>query len=122
MLAVAIVLVDNPGVWIISGAVCLAAVVAFLASRTVGLPEIGDDVGDWTEPLGIPAVASEVLLVVLASAHVRRMLRVGRRDGWSGPAGFDSRSRPRPLGRALAQPARAHASRSFLAASCALQL
>jgi hypothetical protein len=73
VLAVGIVLVDNPGVWILSGAVCLAAVVAFLASRTVGLPQIGDDVGNWTEPLGIPAVASEVLMVVLAWAHVRRM-------------------------------------------------
>lgn len=72
VLAVAIVLVDNPGVWILSGAVCLAAVVAFLASRTVGLPQIGDDVGNWTEPLGIPAVAAELLMVALAWVHVRR--------------------------------------------------
>jgi hypothetical protein len=72
VLAVAILFVDNPGVWILSGAVCLAAVVAFLASRTVGLPQIGDDVGNWTEPLGIPAVASEALMVVLACAHLRR--------------------------------------------------
>src|SRR5215218_3584155 len=50
-LAVAILVVDTPGVWMLSGAVCLAAVVAFLASRTVGLPQIGDDVGNWTEPL-----------------------------------------------------------------------
>jgi hypothetical protein len=78
VLAVAILFVDNPGVWIISGAVCLAAVVAFLASRTIGLPQIGDDVGDWTEPLSIPAVASEVLMVVLACAHVRRMQQGSR--------------------------------------------
>ena len=72
VLAVAILLVDNPGVWVVSGAVCLAAVVGYLASRTVGLPQIGDDVGNWTEPLGIPAVASEVLMVVLACAHLVR--------------------------------------------------
>jgi hypothetical protein len=71
VLAVAILVVDRPGVWLLSGAVCLAAVVAFLASRTVGLPQIGDDVGNWTEPLGIPAVASEALMVVLAWAHLR---------------------------------------------------
>jgi hypothetical protein len=71
VLAVAIVLVDNPGVWVLSGAVCLAAVVGYLASRTVGLPQIGDDVGNWTEPLGIPAVASEALMVVLAWTHLR---------------------------------------------------
>ncbi len=74
-LAVAIVLVDNPGVWVLSAAVCLAAVVGFLASRTVGLPQIRDDVGNWTDPLGIPAVASEVLMVVLAWTHLRRTSR-----------------------------------------------
>jgi hypothetical protein len=78
VLAVAILFVDSAGVWIISGAVCLAAVVAFLASRTIGLPQIGDDVGNWTEePLGIPAVASEVLMVVLAWVHLRRTGRLG---------------------------------------------
>jgi hypothetical protein len=75
VLALAILFVDNPGLWIVSGAVCLGAVVAFLASRTVGLPQIRDDVGNWTEPLGIPAVASELLMVALACAHVRRMLQ-----------------------------------------------
>jgi hypothetical protein len=78
VLAVAILVVDNPGVWLLSGAVCLAAVVAFLASRTVGLPQIGDDVGNWTEPLGIPAVASEALMAVLAVVHVRRQRRTPR--------------------------------------------
>jgi hypothetical protein len=76
-LAVAILFVDNVGVWAISGAVCFAAVVAFLASRTVGLPQIGDDVGNWTEPLGIPAVASEVLMVALAWLHVRNSRSLG---------------------------------------------
>ena len=72
VLAVAILFVDSPGVWVVSGAVCLAAVVGFLASRTVGLPQIGDDVGNWTEPLGFPAVLSEVLMVALAWVHLRR--------------------------------------------------
>jgi hypothetical protein len=72
VLAVAIVLVDNPRLWILSGAVCLAAVVGFLASRTVGLPQIGDDVGNWTEPLWIPAVVSEALMVALACVHLHR--------------------------------------------------
>jgi hypothetical protein len=71
VLAVVILFVDHASVWMLSGAVCLAAVVAFLASRTIGLPQIGDDVGNWTEPLGFPAVASEVLMAVLAYAHLR---------------------------------------------------
>ena len=71
-LAVAIVFLDHASVWLLSGLTCFAAAVAFLASRTVGLPQIGDDVGNWTEPLGIPAAASEVLMVVLAYTHLRR--------------------------------------------------
>jgi hypothetical protein len=70
-LAVAILFVDHVGVWVLSAAVCFAAVVAFLASRTIGLPQIGDDVGNWTDPLGIPAVTSEVLMVALAWLHLR---------------------------------------------------
>ena len=70
-LAVAVLFVDHVGVWVLSAAVCFAAVVAFLASRTVGLPQIGDDVGNWTDPLGPPAVGSEVLMVALAWLHLR---------------------------------------------------
>ena len=69
-LAAVILLADSDTVWILGGATCLAAVVAYLASRTVGLPQIRDDVGNWTEPLGIPAVASEAALVLLAGVHL----------------------------------------------------
>src|SRR4051794_22108282 len=78
LLAVLIVVVDHPSVWAIAGLTCLGAAVAFLASRTVGLPEIGDDVGNWTEPLGFPAVASEVLMALLASVHLRSRRSVSR--------------------------------------------
>lgn len=70
-LAVAVLFVDHVGVWLLSAAVCFAAVVAFLASRTIGLPQIRDDVGNWSDPLGPPAVASEVLMVALAWLHLR---------------------------------------------------
>jgi len=53
-------------------------VVSFLASRTVGLPQIGEDVGNWTEPLGYPAVASEVLMALLAFVHLRSQRHLGR--------------------------------------------
>jgi hypothetical protein len=73
VLGTVILFVDGQGVWAIGGATCLAAVVAFLASRTVGLPQIGDDVGNWTDPLALPAVASEALMVVLAHLRLRRL-------------------------------------------------
>jgi hypothetical protein len=79
VLAVAILFVDDASVWVLSGVTCFAAVVAFLASRTIGLPQIGDDVGNWTEPLGLPAVASEALMAVLAYVHLRPRRTTPRR-------------------------------------------
>jgi hypothetical protein len=57
---------DTPVVWAATGAVTALAVAAFLASRTVGLPQIGMDIGNWTEPLGFPAVAAETLAALAA--------------------------------------------------------
>jgi hypothetical protein len=40
------------------------AIAGYVASRSVGLPQIGDDVGNWGEPLGVVAIAAEALMVV----------------------------------------------------------
>lgn len=66
-LAVLLVGWDTPLVWYASGAMTLLALVAFFASRTVGLPQIGDDIGNWAEPLGYPAVAVEALVTAAAA-------------------------------------------------------
>ncbi len=65
-LAILLVRWDTPTVWAATGVIMSLAVAAFLASRTVGLPQIGDDVGNWTEPLGFPAVAAETLAALIA--------------------------------------------------------
>jgi hypothetical protein len=70
-LAAAMLFLERPALWMLSAVVCLAAVVAFLASRTVGLPQIHDDIGNWTEPLGFPALAAEAWVPVLAYLHLR---------------------------------------------------
>jgi len=70
-LALLLVLRDTPLVWAATGALTLLAVLGFLASRTVGLPQLGDDVGNWTEPLGFPAVAAEILCLVSAVVVLR---------------------------------------------------
>jgi MFS superfamily sulfate permease-like transporter len=62
---------DSTTAWLLSGVVCTAALLAFVASRTIGLPQIGDDVGNWTEPMGFPAVASEALVAILAITRLR---------------------------------------------------
>ncbi len=68
LLAAAVLAFDSVAVWAAAGVVSVLALVGFLLSRTVGLPEIGDDIGNWTEPLGYPALAAEALTVLLASA------------------------------------------------------
>ncbi len=82
ILAGAMVLHDSPMVWELSGAVTLLALVAFLASRTIGLPQIGDDIGNWTEPLGFPTIAAE-LLTALVVAYALRQRYILQRKGIS---------------------------------------
>jgi hypothetical protein len=65
----------------------MAALVAYVLSRTIGLPQIRDDVGNWTEPWGIAAVAVESLLLVLSLA----VLLGSRREGE--PVGKDASGR-----------------------------
>lgn len=76
VLAAAILAVDTIAVWVAVGAVSVLALAAFLLSRTVGLPQIGDDIGNWTEPLGYPALVAEFLTALLASA-VLALTRTG---------------------------------------------
>jgi hypothetical protein len=67
VLAVLLVRWDSALAWYASGAMTLLALVGFFASRTVGLPQISDDIGNWSEPLGYPAVAVEALVTAAAA-------------------------------------------------------
>lgn len=40
---------------------------AFVVSRTVGLPGGADDIGNWSEPLGLASLFVEGCLVALSS-------------------------------------------------------
>ncbi|MFG2596288.1 hypothetical protein [Streptomyces sp. NPDC048445] len=65
---------DSPTVWALTAAVTAAAVLAYALSRTVALPQIGDDVGNWTEPLGLLSITTEFLsaarsVIALKSNH-----------------------------------------------------
>lgn len=67
VIAFALMRTDKPTVWIAVGLVYAAALFAYLLSRTTGLPQIRDDLGNWTEPESFPALASEALAVLLAA-------------------------------------------------------
>jgi cytochrome bd-type quinol oxidase subunit 2 len=59
---------DTALVWAAVLAVTVAAVLAYLVSRMTALPQIADDVGNWTEPLGLASITSEFLAAALAAA------------------------------------------------------
>jgi Multicopper oxidase len=59
---------DDRRVWLASALTCGLAFVAFVWSRSIGLPQIREDIGGWTEPLGIVALFTEGLVVLFAWA------------------------------------------------------
>jgi hypothetical protein len=70
---VAAVLAARPSqAWFyVAGALCAAAVGAYVATRIVAFPELGDDVGAWTEPLGLVSISAEAGVVVFSLLAVR---------------------------------------------------
>jgi hypothetical protein len=73
LLALALVVRDRVVVW---GAVAVLeglAVAAYVASRTVGLPLLGNDIGSWAEPLSFPALVSELIATAVALTVLRRV-------------------------------------------------
>jgi hypothetical protein len=80
---------DAIEVWVACALVSAAALAVYALSRGVGLPQLGDDVGDWGEPLGVVAV---VCVGVLLGCSVARLLapRSTEPDG-SAPRGSAGR-------------------------------
>lgn len=68
LLAVALAVRDSRTSWDLSILVTGLAVLAYVLSRTVGLPQIGDDIGNWGEPSGIVSIITESLTVLLGAA------------------------------------------------------
>ncbi len=77
-LAVLLVARDTALVWTAAAVVPALAIGAYLLTRSVAMPQVAEDVGAWTTPLGIVALTAEALLLVIA---------LGRRrgGGWSAP-------------------------------------
>lgn len=62
-LAIALVVCPARDVWIAAGALCWAALGFYVASRTIGLFGMTDDIGNWFTPLGVLNVVSELAVV-----------------------------------------------------------
>ena len=70
LLTFLLVSADTAGVWAATALVAALALAGYIVSRTVGLPQIGDDVGNWTEPLGLVALSGEGIMLLSAALHL----------------------------------------------------
>jgi hypothetical protein len=70
--ALALPIRDMAAVWWTLAVSCLTAVIVYVVSRGPGMPAMSDDIGDWTNGLGVISVLSESLVVVLAVTALRR--------------------------------------------------
>jgi asparagine N-glycosylation enzyme membrane subunit Stt3 len=52
--------------WAAAGLLAAATLLGFVLSRTTGLPQATDDIGNWTEGLGLASMFVEVAVIVLA--------------------------------------------------------
>jgi len=64
----ALVLGGSPLAWLAALLLTLGAASAYVVSRTFGLPQGADDIGNWGNSLGIASLFVEALLVALSAA------------------------------------------------------
>jgi hypothetical protein len=74
-----------PALWAVAATLAAGTVAAFATSRTIGLPGAGggDDIGNWSEPLGVASLLVEALVVAVsltAIARVRQLAVSSRRS------------------------------------------
>jgi hypothetical protein len=59
-------------VWSAAVMTSMAAIAGYVVSRTIGLPQIVEHVGEWGEPAGVVALASEAGVVALGLIALAR--------------------------------------------------
>ena len=68
--------------WVLALGVAAGPLIGIIVSRSVGLPDATDDIGNWGEPLGVAAMIVEVALLALAVFVLTRRggMTAGRRQ------------------------------------------
>jgi hypothetical protein len=64
--------------WAFSGLVCLSAAVGYILTRSFPLPGDTADDGNWLEPLGVVAMTTEIIVVLLVVLVLRSIFRPSR--------------------------------------------
>jgi hypothetical protein len=65
VVALALLVVPSIPGWVLAGGVAAGPLVGFVLTRTIGLPQATDDIGNWGEPLGVAAVSVEIALLAI---------------------------------------------------------
>ena len=58
--------------YILGTIISLGALLGYVLTRSVGLPNARDDIGNWGEPLGVLSLVLEGAFVLLALSQLRR--------------------------------------------------
>ncbi|MGW1162075.1 hypothetical protein ACWD5Q_09715 [Streptomyces sp. NPDC002513] len=61
--------------WLLAAGVAVCPLLGYILSRGPGLPGYTDDIGNWTEPLGLASLAVEGALLLLSVPLLARCLR-----------------------------------------------
>ncbi len=73
LVAEGLIRAENRQLWLAAGGLALATLVGFVINRTVGMPGATDDIGNWSEPLGIASLFVEGVVVLLAGLGLIRV-------------------------------------------------
>lgn len=68
LVATALTRTSDRGVWTAAAALPAVILLGYLLSRTSGLPDATNDVGEWDEPLGLASLVAETLVVCVSGA------------------------------------------------------
>lgn len=79
LVAALMLLANRRSGWTLGGLLALSAVIAYVLSRTTGLPYATDDIGNWLEPLGVWALSLEGVVVLLSAYVLGRKNRSAHR-------------------------------------------
>lgn len=72
----------GPRTWFLTGAVAGSAMLAYVLSRTVGIPGDYSDIGNWRCTLGLAALSVETMIIGLSGwSLANSLLRQHRRSG-----------------------------------------
>ena len=72
--------VPGPRIWMLADLIGTGAITAYVLSRTIGLPTDTADIGNWNCALGIAALSTEALIVLLAAWRMQPRRSRGAAD------------------------------------------